>query len=224
MRKSIARNMSNPAMIVAIIALFIAMGGSAYAGSKLAKNSVTTNAIKNGAVTGKKIKKKTITATNIKSNTITGSQINEAALGSVPNADKVGGIAASDLVTNKKVITWNVPMNRGDAPKTLATFGPFTVTGRCEVNGANTDAYADITTSTDHTYAYGDSDFNVGETENWFSYTNFTPTERSFTTAEPYFLDPSTGFSILDGDGQQAGVWVGFPGADCRFVGSLIAD
>jgi hypothetical protein len=208
-------------MAVAMLALFVALSGSAYAGVKLSKNSVTNRAIKNGAVTSKKIKKRTITASNIRNNTLTGNQINESTLGAVPEAAKVAGIAGADVVTKQHVVQFNVASNRGDAPKTLATFGPFTLTGRCEVSGGLTDAFIDITTSANGTYAYGDSDFNVGETNQWISYTGFGAGERSFTTNEPYFLDPASGLSALDGDGQPVGVWVGFPGADCRFVGTL---
>ncbi len=65
------------ANVIATLALFIAIGGaSAFAASKLAKNSVGTKQIKNGSVTGIKIKKGTITGTNI----------NLAELGTVPSA------------------------------------------------------------------------------------------------------------------------------------------
>jgi hypothetical protein len=65
------------ANVIATLALFIAIGGaSAFAASKLAKNSVGTKQIKNGSVTGIKIKKGTITGTNI----------NLAKLGTVPSA------------------------------------------------------------------------------------------------------------------------------------------
>jgi hypothetical protein len=65
------------ANVIATLALFIAIGGaSAFAASKLAKNSVGTKQIKNSAVTAAKIKK----------GTITGTQINLAKLGTVPSA------------------------------------------------------------------------------------------------------------------------------------------
>ncbi len=64
------------ANVVSCIALFIALGGAAYAAGKLGKNTVGTKQIKNGSVTGIKIKKGTITGTNI----------NLAKLGTVPSA------------------------------------------------------------------------------------------------------------------------------------------
>ena len=62
----------SPALVVSIIALIVALGGTSYAafsvprdsvGSRqLRKNAVTTKKIANGAVTGAKIAKGTITA------------------------------------------------------------------------------------------------------------------------------------------------------------------
>jgi hypothetical protein len=49
-------------LVISLIALFVALGGSAYAASSLPKNSVGTAQLKNGAVTKQKINKKTITA------------------------------------------------------------------------------------------------------------------------------------------------------------------
>lgn len=225
MKNRIKRTVPNASMVVALLALFVALSGSAYAGVKLSKNSVTNKSIKNGAVTTKKIKKRTITAGNIKSDTLTGAQINEGTLGAVPEAAKVAGVAGADLVTkqnlSQRLVQFNVASNRGDAPKTLAKFGPWTLTGRCEINGVNSDAYIDITSSANDTYVPTDSDFDAGETSQWVSYTDFDSTQRSYTSYETYFLDPATGVSSLDSDGEPVGVWVGFPGADCRFVGSI---
>ena len=65
------------ANLISTLCLFLLLGGAtAFAAGKLAKNSVGTKQIKNGAVTGIKIKKGTITGTNI----------NLAKLGTVPSA------------------------------------------------------------------------------------------------------------------------------------------
>jgi hypothetical protein len=51
----------SPALVVSLIALFVALGGTSYAAINLPKNSVGTKQLKNGAVTKTKINKKTIT-------------------------------------------------------------------------------------------------------------------------------------------------------------------
>lgn len=77
------------ANVVASLALFLAIaGGSAFAATQLAKNSVgakqlkknavTAAKIKKEAVTSAKLKKASVTGSKIKAGTITGSQINPA--------------------------------------------------------------------------------------------------------------------------------------------------
>jgi hypothetical protein len=55
----------SPAMIVACVALFVAMGGTSYAAVTLAANSVGTKQIKNSAVTAAKIKNGAVTTTKV---------------------------------------------------------------------------------------------------------------------------------------------------------------
>jgi hypothetical protein len=66
----------SPAMIVAIVALIIAMGGTSYAAVILPANSVGTAQLKKNAVTGAKVKNGSLTGADIKAST----------LGKVPSA------------------------------------------------------------------------------------------------------------------------------------------
>lgn len=221
--------MPSPAMAVAIVALFVALSGSAVAATQLSKGvvntssirtkAVTNSKIRNSAVTSAKIKNRTVLGKDIRNNTLTGTQINESKLGQVPDSAKVGGIPASNLLTKDDIIRWNIASNRGDPAKTLATFGPFTITGRCEVNGANTDAIMEITTSVDDVYADDNNDLDVGEVEELASRMNFAAGDRNQASNETMFFDPTSGLSSFDDDGEPTGIWTGFPGADCRFVG-----
>lgn len=78
--------------VIAVIALFIALGGAAYAGSKLNGKNIV-----NASIGGGKLKNETITARQIKKGTITGAQIQEGSinsntidlstLGTVPSAN-----------------------------------------------------------------------------------------------------------------------------------------
>jgi hypothetical protein len=65
------------ANVMATIAVFIALGGSAYAVTKLPKNSVGS----------KQLKKNSVTAAKIKDGTITGQKIKLSTLGTVPSAN-----------------------------------------------------------------------------------------------------------------------------------------
>jgi hypothetical protein len=74
-------------MIVALIALFAALGGTGYAALKLPKNSVSAKQIKKNAVTAAKIKKNAVNGAKVKKKSLTGSDINLAKLGTVPSAE-----------------------------------------------------------------------------------------------------------------------------------------
>jgi hypothetical protein len=74
------------ANVVATLALFVALGGGAYAAFRLPKNSVGTKQIKNGAVTNKKLGKNAVTGAKVAAGSLTGTQINASTLGTVPRA------------------------------------------------------------------------------------------------------------------------------------------
>jgi hypothetical protein len=50
------RRRPSPALVISIVALFVALGGTGYAALKLPKNSVGSKQIKKNAVSGKKVK------------------------------------------------------------------------------------------------------------------------------------------------------------------------
>jgi hypothetical protein len=73
-------------LIISLVALFVAMGGSAYA------LVITGGDVKNGSLTGRDLRK----------NSLTGTQIREAKVGKVPRAtraDRVGNRTASAVTT-----------------------------------------------------------------------------------------------------------------------------
>jgi hypothetical protein len=70
------------ANVVATIALFVALGGSAFAAKKLVlpKNSVTSKSVKDGSLKGKDLAKGTITGDLVAKNTLNADNINQATL------------------------------------------------------------------------------------------------------------------------------------------------
>lgn len=82
----------SPAMVVALVALFVALGGSAYAATKigtkqLKSGAVTAAKIKKDAVTTVKIKNGAISAAKLQDGAVTGAKVNLATLGTVPSAN-----------------------------------------------------------------------------------------------------------------------------------------
>jgi hypothetical protein len=75
------------ANVISCLALFVALGGSAYAVSHLGKNSVGSKQLKKNAVITAKIKNEAVTGAKVKKGTLTGMQINASTLGTVPGAE-----------------------------------------------------------------------------------------------------------------------------------------
>ncbi len=92
------------ANVMASVAVFIALGGSAYAAFRVPPNSVGTRQVKAEAITTGKIANGAITAAKVAEGSLTGADLNLPVLGTVPqaanatnaaNANMVGGHSAS---------------------------------------------------------------------------------------------------------------------------------
>lgn len=88
------------ATIIAYLALFVALGGSAFAVTQLPKNSVgakqlkkkavTAAKLRDGAVTTPKMANGAVTTAKIAENAVTGAKVDEASLAQVPSAASAG--------------------------------------------------------------------------------------------------------------------------------------
>jgi len=182
----------SPALVIALAALFAALGGSAYAATR-----IDTKDIKNGAITAAKIKKEAVGAAKIKNGAISGAKLDLAQLGTVPSAAHA---ASADTAGKADVATKAGEADRANEAKTAQTAtlattatnfsryfstgivrasvgqevtiwqaGPFTATGHCADAGKGTnEAWTTVTTSAPHSTlsAYGShycqADFEPG--------------------------------------------------------------
>lgn len=85
--------MPSPAMIVAFVALFVALGGTSYAAIKLPANSVGTQQLKKNAVIGTKVKDGSLTGADLANGSLAGAKIQD---GSVEAADLAAGAVTPD--------------------------------------------------------------------------------------------------------------------------------
>jgi hypothetical protein len=118
----------SPALIVASLALFVAVGGTAYA-------TVTIN--------GSSIADHSIAGRKLINNTLTGKQIKEARLAAVPravNANTAGGI------TMRKV--FYAPTTNSATPTTILQLGGLVLTATC----GNGDLDVVVTSTVDHAH------------------------------------------------------------------------
>lgn len=213
MLATVRRHLPSPAMAVALLALFVALSGSAYAGVQLRKSSVTSRAIKD----------KTIQGRDVKSNTLTGKQIDESTLATVPRANSVGDLPASSLVTADDFVTFNRGMNRGTADTVLQTFGPLTLAGNCEINGAsNFNMHLLVNSSAANTWIFYDGttdlSFGPGDPKTVVITVGASPTVPTHATKAIEYHDPASG---LTAQGSVT-AWFGFPGTNCRYTGSFV--
>ena len=81
------RRLPSPAMIVAVVALFFALSGSAYA------LVITGASIRNGTVSGIDIKNRSLRGGDMVTDSVDGDEVEESTLGAVPVADGLGRFA-----------------------------------------------------------------------------------------------------------------------------------
>jgi hypothetical protein len=142
------------AHIISFIALFVALGGGAYA-AIAAKNTVNSNSVVDSSLLSKDVKNNNLTGGDLKNDTVTGQDVKEGSLGVVPNAAnaaKLGGAAPGAFASNAAIHRAQTSLTdtTNDAsPVTtqLDSDGTFTVTASCNRSGANVTGLAVITSS-----------------------------------------------------------------------------
>ena len=123
-------------MVVALLALFVALGGGAYAAATIASrhivnNTVRTKDVRNNSLRGKDVRNRGLRGRDIAFDSVTGNQIDEPSLERVPRAAD-----AQSLQGRRRA---NVPpftLTGGQAREVLRE-GPFVLTARCRI-GLNT--------------------------------------------------------------------------------------
>ncbi len=145
MRKFLLRRPS-PALIVASLALFVALGGGAYAAFKLPKNSVGSKQIKNGAVVNSKLANNSVGTAKLRNNSVTSSKINTSGL-TVPNALHAN---AADTATSATTAANAIKVNGRNVG---CAAGTVQFLGQCFET--STRAAADVFTASDTCKAAG---------------------------------------------------------------------
>jgi hypothetical protein len=113
---------------VGMLALFVALSGTAYGATlprnsvgtpQLKKNAVTAPKIKKSAVTSPKIKKNAVTGAKVKADSLTGLDINESSLGKVPTAAGADTAAVANSLASGDVNANTVVNPGGGAITTI---------------------------------------------------------------------------------------------------------
>jgi hypothetical protein len=134
-------------MIVAIIALVMALGGTSYAALSIPKNSVGSKQLKKNAVTTKKIKKGAVTAAKINPTGLT-----------VPNSTKLGGVSTSGYQRSTlpsgatETSVWNL---EGTEPSNLGNFISLHVPLSAAIPSSNVRFISDTSSFTTQCPGFG---------------------------------------------------------------------
>jgi hypothetical protein len=78
---------------IALLALFVALGGTTIAATQIGKNTVTSRSIKNGQVRTPDLANRAVTTPKLRNRSVTSSKI----AGKVPDSDAVDGVGFEDL-------------------------------------------------------------------------------------------------------------------------------
>jgi hypothetical protein len=192
----------SPAMVVAMVALFLSLGGVSYgvatgfidsreikdnqvASRDIRQNSIRTEDLRNNEIRGRDIRNSTIRTEDVALNTLTGNDVDESKLAKVASAatadTATSATSASSVATLKTIAPTTV--NEGSTA-TLATKGPFTLTGVCEAAAATSATLRVDTTETASAISRGNS---AGDAE-------FGPGQFEITSInDPAGTDPSIG-------------------------------
>jgi hypothetical protein len=121
----------SPAMIVACIALIVAVGGSAYAATKIG-----TKQLKNGAVSTKKLKNNAVKEPKIGGGAVTSAKIKD---GTIATIDVAGCKAGTELVNGSCF---------DSSPRPAATW--FEATDACGAAGGSLPTVSEILATRNH--------------------------------------------------------------------------
>jgi hypothetical protein len=205
--------------VISILALFVALGGSAYAATKIGTKDIKANAITTG-----KIKKNAVTTAKIKKEAVTGAKIKESSLGTVPNA--TNAVNATNATNFSRYFTSGLQKASTGTTTNLGSVGPFSFVGRCkDIGGGDAQASIVITTSVTNSYYFSAIESIEGSSEGGFDPGDEEPISFQPSTLNPAWLGGSPGvdgFSATSGDGSTildgaANVGAGVFGSPCAF-------
>ena len=148
--KSLLRRRPSPAMIIALIALFVSLSGVSYGVATgfidsreiknneirsldIRNNQVRSIDLRNNEVRGRDIRNSTVQSRDIALNAVTGDDVKEDTLQKVPSAllaDSATTATSANSVSTLKIIPVTTVAENAE-PVVLASHGPLTLSGQC---------------------------------------------------------------------------------------------
>jgi hypothetical protein len=233
------RRLPSAGVVLGLIALFVALGGTVYAAA---------------TINGKDIKKNSIPANRIKKKSLTSKQVNVAKLGKVPsaaNADhastansaQTAGTANSATTavtadTTKQITGFQFKADNGGSATVLNNFHGLSLIASCEsgaekgltVKAASSSPEATISWSSTWQGSGGDTANNAYSQIGSTPATLYSPTGSTKTTNGPVNIGFAIGqivYSQPTGSTQVSVNWSynsNIAGNDCYWAGTVVAN
>jgi hypothetical protein len=144
------------ANVVACLALFVALGGSAYAASQINGNEIVKHSIGGG-----KLKNETITSKQVKKGSLNSSVINLSSLGTVPSAQTAVTATTAQTATSASTASSATTASTANTAST-ATRATSSETADSATNAGHANS-ADSATTASHADTAGDAETVDGE-------------------------------------------------------------
>jgi hypothetical protein len=212
----------SPAMVVALIALFISMGGVSYGvatgaidsreiknntvrGKDIRNNQVASRDLRNNSARGRDVRNSSLTGADVGNDKLTGSDVLESSLGTVPNASAATTANFAGLAANTVGLVHASPVksNYGDADKDLFSLNGFRVYLHCENGGPDSDSevYIRNDSAGDNAAVETDDGGDVGD----FDQGDVEPLNGATGTAGTPAFDESSAFAAVGNKGSITG-------------------
>lgn len=157
----------SPALVIACISLFIALGGVGYAaatgsidGREIKNNSVASKDVKNSSLSGGDVKNSGLKGADVAANSLTGADIAESGLGKVPSAGQADNAATAGSATSAnsadtagsvggltlRKVNFQTEENVADAP--IASLGGLTLRASCTASSVTITGRTSVADST----------------------------------------------------------------------------
>ena len=147
--KSLLRRRPSPAMLVALVALFVSLSGVSYGVATgfidsreiknnevrsidIRNNEIRTRDLRNNEVRGIDIRNSTVQGRDIALNTVTGEDVKEDTLQKVPSAMLADSATTANSVGGVKMQRFAYSAAEGSAKQTVLSVGGLTITAECK--------------------------------------------------------------------------------------------
>lgn len=189
----------SPALVIACISLFVALGGVGYAaatgsidGREIKNSSVASKDIKNNSLVGGDVKTSGLTGSDVRANSLTGSDISESRLGKVPSASTADSASSASSANSVGGVTFRKVNYRSASttPTNIFNAGGLSLTANC--SPANTLSLTATTTKQDSSIFSSIDDLE-------------SATDQVGNDLEQQTFDTNTPFNMLDGGSGAAG-------------------